>query len=182
MWLLGRRVGGQALGITLAYAWAAFPFTAFALNCNANDALVSALVCGALLLVGRPLAAGGSAALAGLAKFAPLALVPLLATHGGIRPRRLLLFGAAFAVVAAAVLVPFVDDPGLFYERTLGFQAERNAPFSVWGLYDIGTGATVMQGVALLLAVGSSSCPAAGTTCRASPRSARSSSSPSSCR
>ena len=32
LWLLGRRVGGRTLGIALAYAWAAFPFTLYALE------------------------------------------------------------------------------------------------------------------------------------------------------
>jgi cytochrome c-type biogenesis protein len=47
--------------------------------------------------------------------------------------------------------VPFVDDPHVFYDRTLGFQADRNAPFSVWGLYHLGAGSTIAQGAALLL-------------------------------
>ena len=68
-------------GVVLAYAWAAFPFTALALESNSNDALVAALILATLLVAGSPPARGAFAALAGLAKFAPLALVPLLATH-----------------------------------------------------------------------------------------------------
>ena len=37
-------------GIVLAYAWAAYPFTLYALDCNSNDALVAALVLAATLL------------------------------------------------------------------------------------------------------------------------------------
>jgi hypothetical protein len=98
-------------------------------------------------------------ALAGLAKFAPLALAPLLATHGlhdrpwGERLRRLALFALAFAAVAAAVLVPFVDDPRVFWDRTLGFQAGRDAPFSLWGLHDLPVAQRVVQAGALLLAL-----------------------------
>ena len=38
LFLLGRRRGAD-LGIALAYAWAAFPFTLYATNSNVNDAL-----------------------------------------------------------------------------------------------------------------------------------------------
>ena len=84
LFLLGRRVRGPTLGIVLAYAWVAYPFTLFALESNSNDALVAVLVLAALLAAStsrRP-ARGAFAALAGLTKFAPLALVPLLATYG----------------------------------------------------------------------------------------------------
>ena len=42
LYLLGRRLKGNALGIMLAYAWAAYPFTLFTLSSNTNDGLVSA--------------------------------------------------------------------------------------------------------------------------------------------
>ena len=141
--LLGRRIGGPALGIAAAYAWAAYPFTAYALNTNANDSLVTMLLVGALLVAGSAPARGAVLALAGMAKFAPLALAPLLATHDlrdrpwPERLRRLAGFAAAFGAVVAVALVLTVDDLGLFWERTLGFQADRDSPFSIWGLYDL---------------------------------------------
>src|SRR5207244_12639332 len=49
LFLLGRRVRGPSLGIALAYAWASYPFTLFALESNSNDTLVAALVLAALL-------------------------------------------------------------------------------------------------------------------------------------
>ena len=63
------------------------PFTLFALESNSNDTLVAVLVLAALLAATyrsrlAPPARGAFAALAGLTKFAPLALAPLLATHG----------------------------------------------------------------------------------------------------
>ena len=52
LFLLGRRLrrgrSGTDLGILLCFAWAACPYTAFALESNTNDALVS------LGLVGDP--------------------------------------------------------------------------------------------------------------------------------
>src|SRR5581483_7198161 len=85
LFLIGRRMRGPTLGIALAYAWVAYPFTLFALESNSNDTLVAALVLAALLAAcyRSTLAAGargGLSALAGLTKFAPLALAPLLAT------------------------------------------------------------------------------------------------------
>jgi hypothetical protein len=77
MFLVGRRVRGPGLGITLAYAWAAFPFTLYAMNTNVNDALVGALMLAALVAAATPLRRGAFVALAGMAKFAPLALAPL---------------------------------------------------------------------------------------------------------
>ena len=87
LWLLGRRIRGPTLGIALAYGWAAFPFTLFTLESNANDSLVAMLVVLTLLVVRRPAARGAAGALAGLSKFAPLGLAPLLATYDAARER-----------------------------------------------------------------------------------------------
>ncbi|HEX2084294.1 MAG TPA: hypothetical protein VHF89_01315, partial [Solirubrobacteraceae bacterium] len=80
VWLLGRRVGGPALGVALAWAWAAFPFTLYALNTNANDTLVALLLVAVLLVATSAPARGALAAVAGLTKLAPLGLAPVLAT------------------------------------------------------------------------------------------------------
>jgi hypothetical protein len=82
MFLLGLRIRGPTLGVALAYAWVSYPFTLFALESNSNDTLVAVLILAALLAASSPPARGMFAALAGLSKFAPLALVPVLATHG----------------------------------------------------------------------------------------------------
>ena len=77
-----RLVGGRAgrdLGVLCAFAWVAYPYTAFALQSNSNDTLVAALVVWSLALFARPLARGALLAAATMVKFAPLALVPLYA-------------------------------------------------------------------------------------------------------
>jgi hypothetical protein len=139
LFALGWRIRGPSTGLVLAYAWAAFPFTAFALESNSNDALVASLVLAALLVAGSPPARGALAALAGLAKFAPLVLVPLLAMHRlGERGRlAVVAFAAAFAAFAALALVPALEHNSLsmIFSRTVQYQADRSAPFSVWGLY-----------------------------------------------
>jgi hypothetical protein len=139
LFALGWRIRGPSTGIVLAYAWAAFPFTAFALECNSNDALVAALVTAALLAASSPPARGFLAALAGLTKYAPLALAPLLATYRlASRPLRgLVAFAGAFAVAAALALFPALDHNTLatIFSRSVTYQADRVAPFSIWGLY-----------------------------------------------
>src|SRR5437763_1331382 len=65
LFLLGRRVRGPSMGIALAYAWASYPFTLFALESNSNDTLVAALVLAiALAVIPRRLDAVGLAAAA----------------------------------------------------------------------------------------------------------------------
>jgi Glycosyltransferase family 87 len=132
LWRLGRRLGDGAGGLLLPYLWMTFPFTLVVANSGANDALVALLVLAALLAAARPAARGALVALAGLTKFAPLALAPLFA---GYRPRRLIAFTAAFAAVVVLALAPF--DLSLVWERTLGFQQDRDSPFSVWGYYEL---------------------------------------------
>ncbi len=160
LWLLGRRVGGQRLGVALAWAWAAFPFTLYALNTNANDSLVSLLLVATLLVVTSAPARGVAGALAALTKLAPLGLAPVLATHGlaGLslarRLGRVALFAVPFAAVVALLLVLTVDDLGLFWERTVGFQSDRGAPFSIWGLYELDALQRVAQGAAVAVALG----------------------------
>jgi hypothetical protein len=136
--LLGRalRPGGEgrALGMALAWGWAAYPYTAFVLETNANDTLVALACIGALLAFAhrRAAAAGVALGLGAAAKFAPLALAPLFARRSPV------VLGAALALTVALAVVPFVPDSGLreLYDRTIGYQAGRGSPFSVWGQVD----------------------------------------------
>jgi hypothetical protein len=146
--LLGRRLRagaeGRLLGAALAWAWAACPYTAFVLESNSNDTLVALACVGALLaLTLEPARAGGSALLRGAAvglgaaaKFVPIALAALFATAGRDRSARTIgLFALALLATLALTVLPFVPDGGLreLYDRTLGYQAARPSPFSVWG-------------------------------------------------
>ncbi len=170
LFLLGRRVRGPDLGIALAYAWVSYPFTLFALESNSNDTLVAVLVLAALLAASSAPARGMFTALAGLTKFAPLALAPLMCTHGFESPthesptdesptdesptgespthpprtrahargaRSVALFAGAFLLTAAAVSIPALTHNSLhtIFERTFAYQADRQSPFSIWGLY-----------------------------------------------
>jgi hypothetical protein len=137
---LGRRLRpggeGSTLGVALAYAWLAYPFTLYTLGSSFNDGLVALLVVCCLLVVTSAPARGAISALAGLAKFGPLILTPLFAAgNGDRRARPLTLFTLAFLAAAAVVTIPLLPDGGFreLYDRSLGYQASRGSPFSVWG-------------------------------------------------
>ena len=158
--LVGRRVRGPDMGIVFAYAWASYPFTLYAQMSNANDALVAVLVLAAIWTAGSAPARGAFVALAGLTKFAPLALAPLLACYPRPRLRTILWFGLGFAVAALIAAAPLVahNDLRSFWDATIAFQAERGSPFSLWGLYepkwvDTAQRAVQIGGVVLALAL-----------------------------
>jgi hypothetical protein len=135
---LGLRIrpgpSGRKLAATLAFGWAAYPYTAYALESNSNDTLVAALLVAVLLALARPARRGVLAALATLTKFAPLILAPMLAGYRA-RPRTIAVFTLAFAATTALLLLWPAIDPGLHtvYNRTIAYQADRSSPFSVWG-------------------------------------------------
>lgn len=165
--LVGLRHGGGRLAATLAFAWAAFPFTAYALLANTNDALMPALLVWGFWLASSPVARGALSALAGWAKFASLLTVPLWLTYpDGPTRRSVARFAAAFGVATAAAFTVLLLDPPLadsvrtFWERTIDFQLGRESPFSIWGwgqyhaagLPDLAAGQLLAQGLAVVLA------------------------------
>ncbi len=143
--LLGIRIrpgpAGRRLAAILAFGWAAYPYTAFALESNSNDTLVAMLLVATLLVLARPMARGAMSALATFAKFAPVLLAPMLLTYVPSdsdeerRLRKPLVFAAGFLAVTLAVMLWPAVDPGLrtVYERTIAYQAGRDSPFSIWG-------------------------------------------------
>ena len=87
--LVGRRFGGNRLAATLAFAWAAYPFTLYASNSNTNDAIMPAFLIFGFWLASSAWARGAGVALAGWTKFAALLLAPLwLAYPNGSLPLR----------------------------------------------------------------------------------------------
>jgi hypothetical protein len=153
--LLGIRIRpgpeGQRLAATLAFGWAAYPYTAYVLESNSNDTLVAALLVATLVLAARPMARGATLAAATWAKFVAAPLAPMYLTHRsgpssaeGVRARPraqdtlrrpTLLFILGFLLVSVAVMTWPAIDPGLktFYDRTIATQAGRSSPFSIWG-------------------------------------------------
>lgn len=145
--LLGRRLRsgreGLRLGLALAWAWSACPFTLLALMMHSNDGLIAMLSVLGLLALSSPLTRGALVGLAAAAKFAPAALLGLFASgrHGVGRRRTglkgALECGAAFAAVAAVSIWLFLPAGGVgeFYRQTIGFQLNRPDVLSPWALH-----------------------------------------------
>ena len=137
--LVGLRFGGVRLAALLGFGWAAYPFTAYTLNANTNDAIMPAILLLGFWLVTSDWARGGAVALAGWTKFAALLVAPLWATYPVLEVRRVLRFAAGFLVATVAAFSILLLEPSLwdamrtFWEKTIGFQAGRNSPFSIWG-------------------------------------------------
>ncbi len=158
LFLIGRRLRGPTLGVVLAYLWAAFPFSLYVLMSNSNDTLVAVFLLLAVYVAASAKASGAAIALGGLTKFATLALAPLFAMHAlqRTRTRGLVAFAVTFAAVAALAMAPILwqgESLGTVYDRTLGFQASRGSPFSVWGLYELPGLQQLWQGFSVLLAL-----------------------------
>ncbi len=129
---------GRRLGLTLAYAWAAYPYTLYAMAVNSNDTLIAVCVLAAILALSSPALRGAFVGLGAAAKFAPAVLGPLFLTGTGDRRRRpLLIYCAAFALVVGGAIALYLPPGGLpvFWHATLGFQLRRITPMSLWGLH-----------------------------------------------
>jgi hypothetical protein len=137
--LVGLRFGGFRLGALLAFAWTAYPFTAYTLNANTNDSIMPAFLVFGFWLASSASARGAAVALAGWTKFGALLVAPLWATYPSFDVRRLGRFAVAFAGATLLAFTVLLLEPNLwnavrtFWERTLGFQAGRDSPFSLWG-------------------------------------------------
>ena len=141
--LLGRRLRpgreGTALGVALGYAWVAYPYTAFVLESNSNDTLV-AVACVGALLAATLARERASAAAAGVG-VAPGRGREVRDRRAGAAVRAPLAASsssAALLLVLALAVAPFIPDGGLreLYDRTIGYQASRPSPFSIWGQVD----------------------------------------------
>ena len=135
--LVGRRFGGPRLAATLAFAWVAWPFTQYASSSNTNDAIAPALLIWGFLALTTPVARGAAVAVSGWTKFASLLLLPLwLGYPEARRGRALAVLG--FAVTTVLVFFVLFLEPSpwhaarVFYDRTVGYQIDRDSPFSLW--------------------------------------------------
>jgi len=146
--LVGRRFGGNRLAATLAFAWAACPFTQYASNSNTNDAIMPAFLIWGFWLCTSAWARGAAVAFASWTKFAALLVAPLWATYPEFRRSRrtALIFAAGFAIATAACFWVLLLEPSpfhaarVFWDRTIPTQVDRHSPFSLWdwGQYHAG--------------------------------------------
>jgi hypothetical protein len=159
--LIGRRFGGTRLAALLALGWVAYPFTAYALMANTNDALMALPLVWGFWLLSSPWARGAAVALAGWGKFGALLLAPLWLTYpNGLRTGSLGRYALAFGAATAAAFSVLLLEPDLaaaaetFWDRTVGFQLGRDSPFSLWGWGQYhARGIPDLGGVQLLLQV-----------------------------
>ena len=157
--LLGRRIRGPTLGVVLGFAWAAYPFSLWALASDTNDTLVGLLILAALLVLTSAPARGALGAAAGLTKFAPLALGPLFLRGIGPRwpaRRSLAVYVVAFGALVGVAMLPVFLDGNLhaFWRDTIVYQADRITPFSVWGLWGgLGLEHHLLEGAVVALAI-----------------------------
>jgi hypothetical protein len=138
LYALGRRIRDSALGLALAWAFAACPWTLLVMAKGTNDGLVALLVVLVLLAAGSPLWRGTLLALAAASKFGPLVMAPLFArTERERDPRSVVVYAGAVVSVVALIVFAYLPDGGLreFYDSTFGFQLSRSSPFSIWGLH-----------------------------------------------
>lgn len=140
--LLGRRLApardGHRLGLTLAWLWAACPFTLLGMVKSTNDGLVALLAVAVLLAISSPFRRGLLLGLAAAAKFFPAILLPLLLAgrrDGSPAQARRTLAGFVIAVGASVAL--FLPPGGLkeLYDHTIGYQLTRPDVFSPWALH-----------------------------------------------
>jgi hypothetical protein len=155
----GYRYGGRRLGVTLAFAWAAFPFTQYTASANSNDAIMAALLVWGFWAATYPTGRGTFVGLASWSKLGALILLPLWLTYPDRKARSSIRFTLAFVLVTLASFWFVFRSDGpihevrLFYERTFQVQAERSSPFSLWdwggygaaGLPDLGRFQRMLQ-------------------------------------
>ena len=142
--LVGYRLGGAMLAATLAFAWAAYPFTQYTSSSNTNDLILPAFLILGFWLASSAWKRGALLALSAWTKFAALIVAPLWLSYPGWRPRwrPQLVFAGGFA---AATLVSFsvlllepdpVHAARVFFDRTIVSQVTRDSPFSLWDWAD----------------------------------------------
>jgi hypothetical protein len=140
MAVLGLRLGGRLLGATLAFAWAAYPFTQYVSSSNSNDAIMPALLVWGLVFLTSPPARGLFLALGAWTKFAALLLLPLWASYsdwrGALRSKVRYLLGFVLGTAAGFWILFLEPSPlhaaRIFWDRTFGWQLSRSSPFSIW--------------------------------------------------
>jgi hypothetical protein len=136
---------GRRLGLAMAWAFAACPFTLLTMMDSTNDGLVAMLLVIMLLVFQWAPARGLALGLATAAKFSPAALLLVVARGTGGRDgdradgRRqwLQVVGVCAAIFVFTMAVYFPADGGFraLWNCTLGYQLGRDPDFSLWAVF-----------------------------------------------
>ena len=174
--------GGSAartLGVVLAYAWAAYPFTLYALNSNSNDSLVAMLVVLALLVITSAPRGGWRGASRDDEVRAAGAGAAAVARGRRPWPRRRTVLAScvAFALTGGGGDAPGAAraQPARVLARLgLPTRPSRGSPFSIWGLWGgLNFEQHLVQGAAVGLALAMAFVPRRRDIVVRSPRWAR---------
>ena len=121
------------------FAWAIFPYTLYSTNNNTNDIIVAAVMAVGLATAVSPLARGASVAAGFAIKLFPIVLAPLWMLQDGPRKRASILdflLGGMGVVLLTFWVLALEGDPlgglGIFFEKTLAFQGERETPWTIF--------------------------------------------------
>ncbi|MDX6685376.1 MAG: hypothetical protein QOF86_1504 [Baekduia sp.] len=157
--LLGaRRAAGAGAGAPwpAIIATLAFPAALMSTSSGTNDVLIAVAVIWAFAWFARPAASSALLMLAGMAKVAPLILLPLWLAR--LRGAALLRAMAACAAVGGAVLVALVALGGLHgpldMVDAMSFQLSRRSPMSIWTSLGLQPLQPLAQAAAAALALG----------------------------
>jgi hypothetical protein len=153
----GRRANGAGVASWPAIiAMLAFPAALMSTSSGTNDVLIAVAVIWAFAWFARPAASSALLMLAGMAKVAPLILLPLWLAR--LRGAALLRAVAACAAVAGAVLVGLVALGGLHgpldMVHAMAFQLSRRSPMSIWTSLGLQPLQPLAQAAAPALALG----------------------------
>jgi hypothetical protein len=151
---MARAAGGTRWPAAIAVL--ALPAALMTFSSGTNDVLIAAALIWAFAWWSRPAASSALLALAGLAKVAPLVLLPLWLAR--LRGAALLRAFAACAAVGAIVLAGLIALGGLHgpgdMVHAMTFQLSRRSMMSIWTTLGIESWQPLMQGVAPAIALG----------------------------
>ena len=159
LYFLGRRTRGPTIGTVLAYSWAAYPFTLYALSSNSNDSLVALLIVLALLVISSAPARGvavGACRDGQVRAVRTWAAVHARARATGRASARCSAYVFAVAATVVVTMLPVLLDGNLsaFWHDSLQAQINRTSPFSIWGLWGgLSLEQHLVQGFAVALAI-----------------------------
>jgi hypothetical protein len=150
------RAAGAGARWPAAIAVLALPASLMTFSSGTNDVLIAAALIWAFAWWSRPAASSALLALAGLAKVAPLVLLPLWLARlrGGALVRAVVACGAVGAIVLAGlVALGGLHGPGDMV-HAMSFQLSRRSMMSIWTAFGIEPLQPLMQGVAPAIALG----------------------------